>query len=68
MAIGSLVSVIVVLVILGLVLYLIETYIPMSPPFKMILRVIVVIALCLYLLSAFGVMGGAASHGSLLHR
>lgn len=53
----SIVSIIVVLVVLGLVLYLIETYVPMSQPIKTILRVVVVLLLCLWLLSAFGIIG-----------
>jgi len=44
-----------VLVICGVVLYLVETYIPMSPPIKVVIRVVVVVLLCLYLLQAFGV-------------
>lgn len=43
------------IVIIGVVLYLIETYVPMSPPVKVVLRVVVVVLLCLYLLQAFGV-------------
>lgn len=53
----SIVSIIVVLVVLGLVLYLIETYIPMSQPIKTALRVVIVLLLCLWLLSVFGIIG-----------
>ena len=42
------------LVIAGVVLYLVENYIPMSPPIKTVIRVIVVIALCLFVLDFFG--------------
>ena len=48
------ISLLITLVIIGLVLYLVETYIPMSPPIKTVLRVVVVIILCLYLLKMFG--------------
>ena len=44
-----------VLVIVGVVLYLIETYLPMAPPIKVVIRVVVVVVLCLYLLRVFGV-------------
>jgi hypothetical protein len=54
----SLVSVIVTLVILGLALYLVETYIPMSPPIKTVLRVVVVLILVLWLLRLFGLWSG----------
>ena len=43
------------LVVLGLCLYLVETYIPMSPPIKMIIRIVVVIFLVLWLLRIFGI-------------
>ncbi len=51
-----LVTAIVVLVVIGLVLYLVETYVPLSPPIKTVLRVVVVLGLCLWLLSAFGII------------
>jgi len=53
----SLIYLIVVLVIVGLVLYLIENYVPMSPPIKTILRVVVVLVLILWLLQQFGIVG-----------
>jgi hypothetical protein len=43
------------LVVVGVILYLIETYIPMSPPIKTVLRVVVVIILVLWLLRLFGI-------------
>ena len=58
MDLGTLITLIVVLVILGLVMWLIEQYVPMSPPFRTVLRVLVVLALILYLLSAFGLWSG----------
>jgi hypothetical protein len=52
----SLVTIIVVLVVMGLVLYLINTYIPMARPVKTVLNVVVVLMLCLWLLNAFGIV------------
>lgn len=52
-----LVSLIVLLVVLGLVMYLVNNYIPMDPPFKMVLNVVIVLALILWLLGAFGLLG-----------
>jgi hypothetical protein len=54
MMLGSLVSIIVVLVVIGLCLYLLETYVPMSPPIKTVIRVVVVLFLVLWLLQALG--------------
>jgi hypothetical protein len=52
-----LVSVIVALVIVGLLLWVVNTMIPMDAKIKQILNVVVVIAVILYLLKAFGVLG-----------
>jgi len=49
------IQLIVVLVIVGLCLYLAETYVPMSPPIKVVLRVVVVLVLILWLLKIFGI-------------
>ena len=50
------VTIIVVLVVVGLVPYLINTYIPMAQPIKTVLNVVVVLLLCLWLLNAFGIV------------
>lgn len=49
------ITLILVIVVLGVALYLVENYVPMSPPFKIVLRVIVIVLLILYLLRAFGI-------------
>lgn len=49
------ITAIIVLVIAGVALYLIESYIPMSDPIKLVIRVVVVLFLVLYLLRIFGV-------------
>lgn len=50
------VTVIVVLVVVGLVLWLIETQLPISPPIKVVIRVLVVVFLCLWLLQLVGII------------
>jgi hypothetical protein len=50
------ISLILTLVVLGLCLYLVETYIPMSPPIQLVIRIIVVIFCVLLLLRAFGIV------------
>jgi hypothetical protein len=37
-------------------MWLANQYIPMQPPFKTILNVIVILMVCLWLLSAFGII------------
>ena len=49
------IQVLVVLVVVGLILYLVQTYIPMAAPIKTVLTVVVVLFLCLWRLQVFGV-------------
>jgi len=49
----SLISLIVALIIVGLLLYLEETYLPIAQPIKVIIRVIVILVVILWLLQAF---------------
>ncbi len=53
----SMISLIITLVVVGLVLWLINNYIPMDGKIKKILNVVVVICVVVWLLSAFGVIG-----------
>lgn len=46
------------LVIIGLLLWLVNNYIPMDSKIKSILNVVVVIAVVVWLLQAFGLIGG----------
>jgi len=50
------VSVIVVLVVVGVILWLINSFIPMARTIKGILNAVVVIAVILWLLNVFGVL------------
>jgi hypothetical protein len=56
-----LISIIIVLVIVGVALWAINTYIPMAKPVKNILNVVVVLVLVLWLLQTFGVIGSINS-------
>ena len=53
----SLIGLILVLVIVGVGLWLINTYVPMAPPIKTILNVVVIIFILIWLLSATGLIG-----------
>jgi hypothetical protein len=44
-----------ILVICGVILYLVENELPISAPFKIAIRVIVVIFLIVFLMRAFGI-------------
>jgi hypothetical protein len=53
----SLVTIIVVLIVVGVLLWLINNYIPMDGKIKSILNAVVVIVVVLWLLQAFGLLG-----------
>ena len=52
----SLVTLLIVLIVVGVILWLVNTYIPMDRKIKNILNVVVVILVVLWLLRAFGVL------------
>lgn len=52
----SLMSVILVLIVTGVILWLVNNFIPMDRKIKSILNAVVIIVLILWLLQAFGVM------------
>lgn len=54
----SLITVIVTLIVVGVILWLINTYIPMDGKIKGILNIVVVIAVILWLLQSFGLIEG----------
>lgn len=51
-----LLTVIIVLIVVGVALWLINTYIPMAKPIKTILNLVVIIVVCIWLLQTFGVI------------
>ena len=53
----SLISVVITLIVVGVLLWLVNTYIPMDPKIKSILNAVVVIAVVIYLLQVFGLLG-----------
>jgi hypothetical protein len=55
-----LIRLVILLVVIGVVLWLINTYIPMSRSIKTILNVVIVAVVILYVLAAFGILGPLA--------
>jgi hypothetical protein len=53
----SLISVVLTLIVVGVLLWLINTFIPMQAAIKSILNAVVVIAVVIWLLYAFGLVG-----------
>ena len=56
-----LINVLIVLIVVGVLLWLINAYIPMDSKIKSILNVVVVIVVIIWLLQAFGLMGSIKS-------
>jgi hypothetical protein len=56
-----LITILIVLVVAGVALWAINSYIPMAKPVKTILNVVVVGVLCVWLLQVFGVIGSITS-------
>ncbi len=57
----SLLTVIVVLVIIGVLLYLLNNYIPMDKKIRSIINIIIVIAVVIWLLQTFGIIGSLSN-------
>lgn len=53
-----LIELVIVLIVIGVLLWLVNTYIPMQDPIKRILNVVVIIAVVLWLLKVFGLFSG----------
>jgi hypothetical protein len=53
----SLISLVIVLIVVGVLLWLVNVYIPMDAKIKNILNIAVVIAVVLWLLQVFGLLG-----------
>jgi hypothetical protein len=57
----SLISLVGILIVIGVALWLINTYLPMDGKIKSILNAVVVIAVILWLLQVFGIIGSIGS-------
>jgi len=61
--ISMLLQVILVLIVVGVLLWLVNNYIPMDGKIKSILNAVVVILVVLWLLQAFGILGSLSNVG-----
>ena len=53
----SLITLVLTLIVVGVLLWLVNTYIPMDGKIKKILNIVVVICVVVWLLYAFGILG-----------
>jgi hypothetical protein len=56
-----LIHLVIVLVVVGVILWVINNYIPMQGNIKKILNVVVIIGVAIWLLSVFGIIGNLSS-------
>lgn len=56
-----LINIVIILIVVGVLLWLVNNYIPMDSKIRSILNAIVVIVVVLWLLQAFGVLGSLGS-------
>ena len=54
-------TILLVLIVAGVILYLINRYIPMDGKIKSILNIVVVILIIVWLLKVFGILGSLSS-------
>ena len=59
----DLVNIVVVLIVVGVLLWLVNTYIPMDGKIKNILNIVVVIVVVIWLLQALGLLGSLRGIG-----
>jgi hypothetical protein len=59
------IQIVVLLVVVGVVLYLINNYVPMAAPIKTNINVVVVLAVCVWLLRVTGIVDIPVSFGRL---
>jgi hypothetical protein len=56
------ITLIVVLAVIGVLLWLIDNYLPMDPTIKRIINVVIIVATVLWLLNVFGLLTGLATY------
>ena len=54
-------NLVVVLIVIGVLLYLVNRYIPMASSIKTILNVFVIVCVCVWLLQSVGVLGSVGT-------
>ena len=53
----SLITIVITLIVVGVLLWLVNTYIPMDGKIKKVLNIVVMVVVVLWLLNIFGVLG-----------
>lgn len=56
-----LIQIVILLIVVGVLLWLVEAYIPMDPMIKRIIQIVVIIVVVLWLLQLFGLLSGISN-------
>lgn len=57
----SILSILIVIIVIGVILYLVNTYVPMDSKVKMIFNIVVIIVIIIWLLKVFGLFSSLGS-------
>lgn len=52
----SLISLVVLLIVVGVILWAVNTYLPIDPTIKKIINIVVIVVVCIWLLSVFHIL------------
>lgn len=63
----SLIGIVIVLAVVGFILWAVLTYVPLAPPFNILITAVVVILTILWLLNVTGLWGAALTSGPRIH-
>jgi hypothetical protein len=64
----SIIHLLVILVVIGVLLYLVNSVLPIAAPIKTIINVVVVLFVCIWLLEVFGLFSGPVFGGGPLNQ
>ena len=64
----SLITIVITLIVVGVLLWLVNTYIPMDGKIKKVLNIVVMVVVVLWLLNVFGVWATCTTFGSQFRR
>ena len=56
-------NLVITLIVIGVLMWLVNTYIPLDPTIKRIINIVVVVCVVLWLLAVFGVLGAISGVG-----
>jgi hypothetical protein len=56
------INVLVTIVVIGLIVWAVNSFIPMAEPYKKIFNIVAIVLTCIWLLSVFGILTGMSTY------